>query len=109
MWTWRIPRVTFSATCHAQVITDSLANDFRTSMAKNFSQFRTVNLYWETKMAHDNNFSLNGNEVEKMRKKNRKGIKVKNEEGKTEAEPIVKQDRSPIPFFNVGVSYSLFR
>lgn len=70
MWTWRIPRVTFSATCHAQVITDSLANDFRTSMAKNFSQFRTVNLYWETKMAHDYNFSLNGNEVEKMRKKN---------------------------------------
>lgn len=57
-------------TTHAQVITDSLANDFRTSMAKNFSQFRTVNLYWETKMAHDYNFSLDGNEVEKMRKKN---------------------------------------
>ena len=101
--------VTFSATCHAQVITDSLANDFRTSMAKNFSRFRTVNLYWETKMAHDYNFSLNGNEVEKMRKKNRKGIKVKNEDGKTDVEPIVKQDSSPIPFFNVGVSYSLFR
>lgn len=57
-------------TVHAQVITDSLANDFRTFMAKNFSQFRTVNLYWETKMAHDYNFSLDGNEVEKMRKKN---------------------------------------
>ena len=60
-------------------------------------------------MAHDYNFSLNGNEVEKMRKKNRKGIKVKNEDGKTDVEPIVKQDSSPIPFFNVGVSYSLFR
>ena len=42
-------------------------------------------------------------------KKNRKGIKVKNEEGKTETEPVVKQNRSPIPFFNVGVSYSLFK
>jgi hypothetical protein len=42
-------------------------------------------------------------------KKDRKGIKVKNEEGKTEVEPIVKQDRSPIPFFNVGISYSLFK
>lgn len=55
---------------HAQVITDSLASDFRTFMAKNFTRYRTVNLYWETKMAHDYNFSLNGNEVEKMRKKN---------------------------------------
>ena len=42
-------------------------------------------------------------------KKNRKGIKVKDEEGKTEVEPVVKQDRSPIPFFNVGVLYSLFK
>lgn len=42
-------------------------------------------------------------------KKNRKGIKVKNEEGKNEVEPLVKQDRSPIPFFNVGISYSLFK
>lgn len=54
---------------HAQVISDSLASDFRTFMAKNFTRYRTVNLYWETKMAHDYNFSLNGNEVEKMRKK----------------------------------------
>jgi hypothetical protein len=42
-------------------------------------------------------------------KKNRKGIKVKDEEGKTEVEPVVKQDRSPIPFLNVVVSYSLFK
>lgn len=42
-------------------------------------------------------------------KKNRKGIKVKNEEGQTEVEPVVKQDRSPIPFFNIGISYSLFK
>lgn len=42
-------------------------------------------------------------------KKNRKDIKVKNEEGKTEVEPIVKQDRSAIPFVNIGISYSLFK
>lgn len=34
---------------HAQVITDSLASDFRTFMAKNFTRYRTVNLHWETK------------------------------------------------------------
>lgn len=42
-------------------------------------------------------------------KKNRKGVKVKDEEGKSEVEPLVKQDRSPIPFFNIGISYSLFK
>ena len=29
----------------AQVITDSLADDFRTFAAKNFSRYRTVNLF----------------------------------------------------------------
>ena len=50
----------------AQVISDSLASDFRTFMAKNFSRYRTVNLYWEAKWAHDYTFSLDGQEVEKM-------------------------------------------
>lgn len=63
-------------TAHSQVISDSLANDFRTFMAKNFSRYRTVNLYWETKMAHDYNFNLDGNEVEKMRKKNLHTLKA---------------------------------
>lgn len=56
--------------CKAQVITDSLANDFRTFAAKNFSRYRTVNLFWETKWAHDYTFDLDGKEVEKRRKKN---------------------------------------
>lgn len=54
---------------HAQVITDSLAEDFRSLAAKNFSRYRTVNLSWETKWAHDYTFTLNGNEIEKGRKK----------------------------------------
>ncbi|MGN1263747.1 MAG: hypothetical protein ACI4TW_06890, partial [Prevotella sp.] len=41
--------------------------------------------------------------------KNRKGIKVSGENGTVELSPIVKQDRSPIPFFNVGLSYSIFK
>lgn len=41
--------------------------------------------------------------------KNRKGVKVENEEGKKKVGPIVKQERAPIPFFNVGISYSLFK
>lgn len=32
-----------------QVINDSLANDFRTFAAKNFSRYRTLNVFWETK------------------------------------------------------------
>ena len=42
-------------------------------------------------------------------RKNRKGIKVKGDDGKSDIEPLVKQDRSPIPFFNIGISYSLFK
>lgn len=42
-------------------------------------------------------------------KKNRKGVKMKDEDGKTEVEPIVKMDRSSVPFFNLGISYSLFK
>lgn len=60
----------------AQVISDSLASDFRTFMAKNFSRYRTVNLYWEAKWAHDYTFSLDGQEVEKMRKKNLHTLKA---------------------------------
>ena len=56
--------------CRAQVITDSLADDFRALAAKNFSRYRTVNLFWETKWAHDYNLTLDGKDVEKRRKKN---------------------------------------
>ena len=41
--------------------------------------------------------------------KSRKGVRVKNGDGKSETEPVVKQSHSPVPFFNVGVSYSLFK
>lgn len=60
----------FSVPCGAQVITDSLADDFRTFAAKNFSRYRTVNLFWKTKWAHDYTFELDGKDVEKRRKKN---------------------------------------
>ena len=42
-------------------------------------------------------------------KENRKGIKVTGEEGKSEIEPLVKMNRNAIPFFNIGISYSLFK
>ena len=41
--------------------------------------------------------------------KNRKGVKEKNSNDKSEIAPVVKQDHSPVPFFNVGVSYCLFK
>lgn len=62
--------VLFPINLGAQVITDSLANDFRLIAAKNFSRYRTVNVSYETKWAHDYSFSLDGKEVEKGRKKN---------------------------------------
>lgn len=61
---------------HAQAITDSLASDFRAFAAKNFSRYRTVNLFWETKWAHDYTFNLDGQEVEKRRKKNLHTLKA---------------------------------
>lgn len=54
----------------AQVSNDSLADDFRTLAARNFSRYRTVNFSWEAKGAHDYTFSLDGSEVEKGRKRN---------------------------------------
>lgn len=37
----------------AQVNNDSLAEDFRTLAAKNFSRYRTVNFSWEMNANHD--------------------------------------------------------
>lgn len=53
----------------SQVITDSLAKDFRSVVARNFSRYRTVNMYWEMKSAHDYTFTADGKEVEKGRKR----------------------------------------
>lgn len=56
--------------CFAQVITDSLAEDFRSFVAKNFSRYRTANFQWESKLAHDYSFSHNTKDMEKGRKRN---------------------------------------
>lgn len=42
----------------AQVVNDSLAEDFRTMAAKNFSRYRTVNFSWEMDADHDYSFGL---------------------------------------------------
>lgn len=55
--------------CKAQTATDSLANDFRSVVAKNFSRYRTVNLYWEMKGSHHYTFASGGTEMEKARKR----------------------------------------
>lgn len=53
-----------------QIITDSLANDFHSVVARNFSRYRTINMYWEMKAAHDYTFAADGKEIEKGRKRN---------------------------------------
>lgn len=52
----------------AQVNNDSLAEDFRSLAAKNFSRYRTVNFSWEMNADHDYSFGLDGKEQEKGRK-----------------------------------------
>ncbi|WP_455639882.1 hypothetical protein [Parabacteroides sp.] len=65
----------FFIPCKSQVITDSLANDFRSFAAKHFSRYRTVNLFWETKSTHDYILKLGGKEIEQGKKKDLHTIK----------------------------------
>ena len=65
----------FFTPCKSQVITDSLANDFRSFAAKHFSRYRTVNLFWETKSTHDYTLKLGGKEIEQGKKKDLHTIK----------------------------------
>lgn len=60
---------TYAETSSAQVVSDSLAEDFRTLAARNFSRYRTVNFSWEMDADHDYSFNTNGKEQEKGRKK----------------------------------------
>ncbi len=55
--------------CKAQSVTDSLANDFRSVVARNFSRYRTVNLYWEMKGSHHYTFASGGTGMERARKR----------------------------------------
>ena len=41
--------------------------------------------------------------------KNQKDVELTNENGERTKAPILEQDRSPVPFINVGLSYSLFK
>ena len=59
-----------SQNSRSQVINDTLAEDFRTKAAKNFSRYRTVNFSWEVKTNHDYTLSIGDRDVEKGRKKN---------------------------------------
>lgn len=52
----------------AQFDNDSLAEDFRTIVAKNFSRYRTVNFSWEMGVDHDYSFALDGKTQEKGHK-----------------------------------------
>lgn len=56
--------------CKSQALTDSLVSDFNSAVAKNFSRYRTVNLYWEMNGNHNYTFAKGGKEMEKSRKEN---------------------------------------
>lgn len=55
---------TLATTTTAQTSTDSLARGVRSFVARNFSQIRTFNLYWETTPDHDYTLRQNGKEIE---------------------------------------------
>ncbi|MGN1263731.1 MAG: hypothetical protein ACI4TW_06810, partial [Prevotella sp.] len=59
-----------SSDIHAQAITDSIVEDFRSVVARNFSRQRTMNLSWEMNGHHDYTLSVDDNDVEKGRKRN---------------------------------------
>ncbi|MGM9697277.1 MAG: hypothetical protein ACI3Y0_01345 [Prevotella sp.] len=58
------------AIVRAQENNDSIAFDFRSFVAKNFSRYRTMNFSYETKTSHDYTLSYGGEEMEKGRRKN---------------------------------------
>lgn len=72
---------------HAQAVTDSIANDFRSVVARNFSRYRTMNMYWEMDGAHDYTFTADGKDVEKGRKRDLHTIRF------STMVPLLKQHR----------------
>lgn len=54
--------------CKSQALTDSLVGDFNSAVVKNFSRYRTVNLYWEMNGNYNYTFAKGGKEMEKSRK-----------------------------------------
>ena len=56
-----------STTVAAQTPTDSVVQGARRYVARNFSEARTFNLYWETAPSHDYTLKQNGKEIENGR------------------------------------------
>ncbi len=74
-------------TCKVQTITDTLANDFHSVVARNFSRYRTINLYWEMNGSHDYTFKSGGKVLDKSRKSDLHTIRF------STMFPIIKQRR----------------
>lgn len=55
---------TLATTSTAQISTDSLTRGVRSFVARNFSEVRTFNLYWETTPDHGYTLMQNGKEIE---------------------------------------------
>ncbi|MGN0221158.1 MAG: hypothetical protein ACI4BA_03430 [Prevotella sp.] len=64
-----IALVACAHSAEAQEHDDSLAYDFRSFVAKNFSRYRTMNFYYETKASHDYTLTRNGKTLEEGRKR----------------------------------------
>lgn len=64
-----------AATAQAQNNTDTLTTQLRRYVARNFSEARTFNLYWETSPAYDYTLKQNGNTLEKGEMKNINTVK----------------------------------
>lgn len=60
--------VLFPVVVEAQENNDSIAFDFRSFVAKNFSRYRTMNFSYETKPTHEYVLSAKGNEIERGKK-----------------------------------------
>lgn len=67
--------VAATAQAQAQTQSDSLKRGVRRYIARNFSEVRTLNLYWETSSSHDYTLLQRGNEIEKGRMSDVNSIK----------------------------------
>lgn len=92
----------FAMPCSAQVATDSIADDFRSLVARHFSRYRTVNLTWETKWRHDYTLTHGNDEVERGKKKDQHTIRF------STMVPIVKKQNLSL-YANVQFNSYQFR
>jgi len=86
---------------HAQTTVDTLKTEIRSYVARNFSEVRTFNLYWETSPSHDYTLKQNGSKFEKGKMRNEHTVKF------AATVPIYQKNRFSF-YANANANFYLF-